>query len=260
MAVAVRRDDGSISTVVESFRPPFAFARKVLFVRGLGSMAGAAILAVRSSRLERRALGDSRSIRWKETIATMAPVAGAALFSRGLEGAMRGRPRRSHLRKGPGLLSMIGPLVGFRISGLFSPGRSLLQYHAAEHMAVNAAESGLPLSVDSASLRSRIHPRCGTTFAVWAMFVASLFNKTQKPGLTRALVNGALVISIAYEILRLGAEYRDRAWAKMVFGPAWQAQRLTTSPPRREHLEVAVAALSAVIAGTEQAEGAPGIV
>jgi len=148
---------------------------------------------------------------------------------------------------------MLLPLVAFRVSGLFSPGRSLLQYHGAEHMAVNAIEAGGPLNADRAAVQSRIHPRCGTTFAVWVILLSSRLNRGA-PSAARGLLTGAVVVSLAYELLRFGAIHRSETWVKLLFGPTWKAQLLTTSAPTRDQLEVACAALNAVVTPSDSGE------
>ena len=42
--------------------------------------------------------------------------------------------------------------------------RRVLQYHGAEHKAINAHEAGVPLEVANVKRFSRLHPRCGTSF------------------------------------------------------------------------------------------------
>ena len=44
-------------------------------------------------------------------------------------------------------------------------------YHAAEHKAINTYEAGEELTPENAQRHSLIHPRCGTTFLFWVMFV-----------------------------------------------------------------------------------------
>ncbi|MCK4437826.1 DUF1385 domain-containing protein, partial [Candidatus Bathyarchaeota archaeon] len=42
--------------------------------------------------------------------------------------------------------------------------RRVLQYHGAEHKAINAYEAGAQMTVEEAAAYPRIHPRCGTSF------------------------------------------------------------------------------------------------
>lgn len=246
VAVAIRRDDGSIGVESAPFVPPFASARNTPFLRGIVSLSGALVLMVRSTKLEHR-LGGKGAGRTQQILRMVLPALSVTVIERVLRYAFLGRQHPDAMRKGPGVFAMLMPMVALRISGLFPPGRTLLQYHAAEHMAVNTAEAGLPMSAESAAGQSRIHPRCGTSFALWAMLVGSRLNRGKKRGALGAILTGTMAVSIAYELIRLGAAHRDETWAKVVFGPSWQAQRLTTLPPNREHLEVATAALAAVL-------------
>jgi uncharacterized protein YqhQ len=260
MAVAIRRPDGTIATESERFVPPFAWARRVLFLRGLLSMASAVVLAVRSARLERRLLGTSGNAKRKQMLGMIGPVLAVTGIDRLLRPSA-GRPIPRLQRLGRTVLGAFAPLFGFRIAGFLPPGRRLLQYHAAEHMAVNAVESGQPLTAEAAAKQSRIHPRCGTSFGVAVMLLTPIVNRGRKPGLVRTALSAALVISLAYEILRLGARHRNAPWARILFAPVWQAQLLTTSVPTSSHLEVACAALAAVIgAEADEVPAAPALV
>lgn len=52
----------------------------------------------------------------------------------------------------------------------------LAGYHGAEHMVVNAIEQGEPLVPEVVGRMSRVHPRCGTNFAVAAVLFLSILN------------------------------------------------------------------------------------
>lgn len=255
MAVAIRADDGSVATAVEELHMPFQWARKIPFLRGLLSLAGAAVLAVRSASLEKRLTGGRG--RGRQWLSLAAPVIAGSVLERLVGAFLKSRRRPDSPERGPGILSVILPLLAFRLAGLFGPGRQLLRYHAAEHKAVNAAEAGVPVTPESAQTQPRIHPRCGTTFAVWALLLSSILTGGKRGGMLRSLLIGPVIISLAYEIVRLAAANRDRPWAKVVYGPSWQAQRLTTTEPSTEHLEVACAALQAVMAAETGEAPAP---
>ena len=49
--------------------------------------------------------------------------------------------------------------------------RRVFQYHAAEHKAINAYESGAELTPENVQKFSLIHPRCGTAFLLWVMVI-----------------------------------------------------------------------------------------
>jgi uncharacterized protein YqhQ len=143
--------------------------------------------------------------------------------------------------------------VAFGISGKMPGVDQVWRYHGAEHKAVNAAESGLDLTAQNASAMSRIHPRCGTVMAFWGIvggaMAKSLVSRlpSGRAKSIAGVIAGPLVLSSAYEIVRLGALYKDHPIGRKLFSPAWQSQRLTTAEPEIAELEVAVAALQAVV-------------
>ena len=251
MAVAVRRSDGTISTESEPFTAPLGWARGIPFLRGLAAVAGALVLASKSVGLERRMADDEEGGRRRQMLQMVAPAIVVTVIERVLRSIIVGRKQPEAMKRSPGPLLMFMPLVAMRLSGFFPPGRRLLQYHAAEHMAVNAVEAGNEPTPEAASIQSRIHPRCGTSFAVWTMILGWALGAGRKRGLIRNVVAVAGVVAVAYELLFFGARNRQEPWVKVVYGPVWQAQRLTTLPPDREHLEVSCAALAAVIAHGE---------
>lgn len=50
----------------------------------------------------------------------------------------------------------------------------LSQIHAAEHKTINAIEKGLPLTISSVRMQSRVHRRCGTNFMVFIFGIISI--------------------------------------------------------------------------------------
>lgn len=246
VSVAIRRTDGSIAVETAEFSAPLAWGRRIPFLRGLLAVVGALFGTVKSTGLERRMISDRRE-QLKLIGRVLLPVVGVSMVEQSLRAvAGSGKPDATETRSRPGILSLTMPLIAFRLIGLSGPGRTLLQYHAAEHMAVNTAEAGLPVETGRAINQSRIHPRCGTTFAVWSLLLTWLMGARAK-GRLRSIVAGCAVISVSFELLHFGARHRDTGWVKRLFGLTWQAQLLTTSPPRREHVEVAVAALGAIL-------------
>jgi uncharacterized protein YqhQ len=145
------------------------------------------------------------------------------------------------------------PFVAFGVSGQMPGVRELWRYHGAEHKAVNTVESGLDLTPANAATMSRVHPRCGTVFAFWgivgSMLTRSYVNRIPSPRkkMIASAIASPLVLATAYEAVRLGASLKDNPIGKVVFGPAWQSQRMTTAEPGSEELEVACASLQAVI-------------
>jgi uncharacterized protein YqhQ len=58
--------------------------------------------------------------------------------------------------------------------GRYKHVRRTFEYHGAEHKVINTLESGEPLTVANALAQTRLHPRCGTSFVVIVMVVATL--------------------------------------------------------------------------------------
>ncbi len=130
-------------------------------------------------------------------------------------------------------------------------------YHGAEHKCINAMEFGQPLTVESAMKQSRIHPRCGTSFVVvvllLSILVFSLFGRP--PAYIRVPMHLLLlpvVAGIAYEIIRLAGRMRNTRWLNLALAPGMATQALSTREPDAQQVEVALAALQAVVAAEER--------
>ncbi|HZS93653.1 MAG TPA: DUF1385 domain-containing protein [Chloroflexota bacterium] len=249
IAVAVRKPDGTIETAVEPFEMRGQWAKDIPFVRGLVSFVGMLGMAKTAGKLERQ-LTPGRG--FQNMLPQLAPGLGVTLADR----LARELGKRSEGRMIVPIEALTGvaiPFLAFGVSGQMPGVRELWRYHGAEHKAVNAAEAGLELTAVNAQTMSRVHPRCGTVMAFWGL-LGGMIAKGQierMPNGTRKAVFGALsgplVMATAYEAVRLGAQLKDHPLGKWLFSPAWQTQRLTTAEPGEDELEVAVAALQAVI-------------
>jgi uncharacterized protein YqhQ len=126
----------------------------------------------------------------------------------------------------------------------------VLAYHGAEHKAIHALEHGRPLTVAAARGFSRLHPRCGTSFLLFVVLVSiALFALFGWPVLwLRVLLRIVLLPVLAglgYEALRASAAM-ESVMRPIVLPGLW-LQRLTTREPDDGMLEVALAALQAVL-------------
>ena len=131
--------------------------------------------------------------------------------------------------------------------------RRLFEYHGAEHKTIACHEAGAPLSPSSAQRFSRLHPRCGTSFMLVVMvvsvFVLAPIGLPAWYWLVLSRILGVpLVAGLAYELIRATGRHRDTGWARVVMWPGMQLQRVTTREPDHAQLEVAIAALGAVLA------------
>jgi len=107
--------------------------------------------------------------------------------------------------------------------------RRVLQYHGAEHKAINAYEAGVPLEIANVKKFPRLHPRCGTSF----LFIVVILSIV----LFSILPSADYVVRLAYRILLIPV-------IASLSGLAFQ--RLTTKEPSDDMLEVSVKAVQEV--------------
>ncbi len=129
--------------------------------------------------------------------------------------------------------------------------RRILQYHGAEHKAINAYEAGVPLEISKVKSFSRLHPRCGTSFLFITLIISIvLFSLIPSADyfvrLTYRIMLIPVIASISYELLRLSGKYRNSAVIKILTAPGLAFQLLTTKEPTDDMLEVSVKALQEV--------------
>jgi len=131
--------------------------------------------------------------------------------------------------------------------------RRVFAYHGAEHKTVNAYEAGAKLTVDDVRPFSTAHARCGTAFLLTVIVLTVLiFAPFGQPSLVWRLLSRIVLLpvitGVAYEFIRLTARFLDRPWMRALIAPNLVLQRLTTREPDDGMLEVAIAALKAVLA------------
>jgi uncharacterized protein YqhQ len=147
----------------------------------------------------------------------------------------------------------LGVLLGYLgLIGLVPDIRRVFGYHGAEHKAINALEQGDPLSVESVQSHSVQHPRCGTAFLLVVVAVSILvFALLGRPDMWLRLSSRVLLVpaiaGIAYEMIRIGARYYHLKGVRLALAPTMALQRLTTRQPDDSMVEVAIAALMAVL-------------
>jgi len=131
--------------------------------------------------------------------------------------------------------------------------RRLFGYHGAEHKVVYAVENKRPLTPAGARPFDTPHPRCGTGFALLTIFVGVFCysflpwpdNHFLRVGLRLLML--PVVAGVSYEVLKATVNPRLSALALLVITPGMWLQRLTTSQPDDAQLEVACAAMKALL-------------
>ena len=129
--------------------------------------------------------------------------------------------------------------------------RRVLQYHGAEHKAINAHEAGASLTVENAKRFSRLHPRCGTSF-LFIILVVSIVLFSIMPNLNFVaklayrLLLIPVIAGISYELLRFTGKHRSSLILKILIAPGLGFQFLTTKEPSDDMLEVSIKAVQEV--------------
>ena len=129
--------------------------------------------------------------------------------------------------------------------------RRLFQFHGAEHKCIHCFENGLELTPANCQQFYTLHPRCGTSFMMFVMVISLvLFSLLGWPNLVMRIVSRLLLIPVvaglSYELLRWAGR-SDGIVVKVLSLPGLYLQKLTTCEPDDEHLEVAIAAMKAVM-------------
>jgi uncharacterized protein YqhQ len=153
-----------------------------------------------------------------------------------------------------GVLTLIGEgvfRVALFIAYLWLIGRTkdihrVFEYHGAEHKTIAAFEHGDALEPEIVDRYPKEHVRCGTNFLIIVMiitiFVFTLFGS---PELLWRILSRVIAIpiiaAISYEALRLGARFPGSLWMKALMTPGIWLQKITTQPPARAQIEVAIA-------------------
>jgi uncharacterized protein YqhQ len=157
--------------------------------------------------------------------------------------------------------------------GLMPDVRRVFQYHGAEHKAINTLEAEQELTLENCKAQTRLHPRCGTSFAMIVLLIGLLtftfvprYPVTGQPGnpfvdvTVRFLMELAIlpfIAGISYELLRLAGKFRNQTIVNLAFKPGIWSQFLTTREPDDTQIEVALESLKACIDAETETPGRP---
>ena len=145
--------------------------------------------------------------------------------------------------------------------------KRVFAYHGAEHKTIRCYEAGLPLTVENVRPQTRLHPRCGTSFLLIVMVLSILVFSVASSLLLRGVpalqaMQGSIgyrlimmafklmllpvLVSVTYEINRWVGKH-DNAFTRVLTAPGMWFQNFTTNEPDDSMIEVAIAALEAVL-------------
>jgi uncharacterized protein YqhQ len=141
--------------------------------------------------------------------------------------------------------------------------RRVFQYHGAEHKSISTFEAGEDLIVENARKHTTLHPRCGTSFIFFLLFISIIIFSvlftvmpvgqnlpTIPKHILAIVVKIAFMIPVAgisYEIIKFAGKHAGNPMCKALSFPGMMLQRLTTKEPDDEQLEVALASIKAVL-------------
>ena len=258
MAVAVRGGDGAIHVERVTYDGHRSGVLGWPLVRGVVAMVDSFVLGIRALRISARyaaaAAGeDITTGQWTAglAIASVVAVGLFVLLPAWAAAWIRARGASVAVADLGEAAMRLGLLLGYLASlGRLPDGRRVFAFHGAEHKVIGAFEGRRPLTVAGARGCSARHPRCGTTFLLVVAVVASvLYVLVGWPALWQRLLLRVLLLPVvaglAYEVLRWSA--RSPAGRPVAAAGLW-LQVFTTREPDDAQLEVALAALSDVMA------------
>ena len=129
--------------------------------------------------------------------------------------------------------------------------RKTFEYHGAEHKTIHCYENGIELTPENAQQFYTLHPRCGTSFMMFVMIISLLvFSFLGWPNLAMRLLSRLLFIPViaglSFELLQWTGRHNN-GLVKTLSMPGILLQKLTTNEPDLKQLEVAIAAMNAVL-------------
>jgi uncharacterized protein YqhQ len=264
MVMCVRKPNSEIITNVEEVKSLSQKHRAlgVPFIRGIVALPETLYLGFKglffsaNAAIEEEEGGESEKFTWKEFAVAIALALGMAsvffvaplFFTTWLlnlfnlsENLFLFNVTEAVIR----LMLFLAYLTAIASWGQF---RRVLQYHGAEHKAINALEAGAQMNVENVRKYSRLHPRCGTSFIFITVIVSIvLFSLIPSSDFFIRLSSRVLLIPViaglSYELLRLSGKYKDSPITKILTFPGVTFQRLTTKEPSDDMLEVSIKAV-----------------
>jgi len=150
-----------------------------------------------------------------------------------------------------GLIKMTIFLVYLWAVSKMSDIKRVFAYHGAEHKTIAAYEAGEELTPENAMKYTRLHPRCGTSFLLIVMVISILMFslltwETLWIRIAYRLLLLPVVAGLSYEVIKLAGRHPNGV-AGILTKPGLWLQKITTEEPDLLQLEVAIAAIKAVI-------------
>jgi len=264
MAVAVRSPSGDIVVHTEPLTSPIytSAVARIPFVRGLTALWDALVLGIRALMYSADvALSEEEDVDFNGPIAWGTLILGLAIgvgifvatppLLMGLVDRYISSPWLSNL--GEGIIRILLFVAYIGLVSLMPDIRRVFAHHGAEHKTINAYEDGAPLEPAIVARYSTAHARCGTSFLLITLIIFVLVSTLLgRPTLLLRILSRIVLVpvvaGISYELMKFGARHRDHPIVRALLAPGLALQRLTTREPDESMIEVAIAALKAVLA------------
>ncbi|MCR5778694.1 MAG: DUF1385 domain-containing protein [Lachnospiraceae bacterium] len=264
-AVAVRKPNKEIAVVQDEYKgvaPKAVY--KIPFVRGVFSFVDSLVLGMKTLNIsteyymedeqgkkEEKSAGDSImtgvimviSMAMAIGLFTVLPYFASQIFNKIIT-------NQHLLALVEGLIRMLVFVLYILAISQMQDIKRVFMYHGAEHKCINCLESGMPLTVENVRKASREHRRCGTSFLLYVMVISVLFfamisspNPVMKVVMRLVLV--PVIAGVSFEFIRLAGK-SNNALIRAFSIPGLLMQKLTTSEPDDEMIEIGIASVEAI--------------
>ena len=279
MGMAVRKSDGEIELKVSDITINKSIFKKIPVIRGMVSFVESMVTSMkalmwRAEFIDEDEAEESKFEKWltrkfgdklKDIViyfsVVLAIIMSVGLFfllpmliGEGVTALFKESEASSTIRSVAESVSRIVIFVGYIIlCTLQKDVKRVFMYHGAEHKTIACYEKGLPLTVENCRTQCRLHPRCGTSFLVFVLIISILvfIFVSVESGWLRILIKLLclpLIAGISFEIIKWAGR-SDNPVVKILSKPGLWLQRLTTKEPDDSMIEVAIAAMTAVLPG-----------
>lgn len=139
----------------------------------------------------------------------------------------------------------------------------VFQYHGAEHKSISTFEAKEDLTVDNARKHTTLHPRCGTSFIFFLLFISIIIFSVvftvvpvgqDLPFILRHVVAVLFkvllmipVAGVSYELIKFAGKNANSTMCRFISFPGMMLQKLTTKEPDDDQLEVALSSIKTVL-------------
>lgn len=275
-AIAVRKPDGSIHleahdlTTAVSKRPWLGTP----IIRGVVGMYETLVLAMKAFAISAEHAGETEedklsskeiaiSMTLGVVLAVVLFVILPAVVTNLLVGGAIERPFTWNLVDG--VLRVVAFFLYIVAVSRMRDIQRVFAYHGAEHKTIHAYEQGLPLEPGIIQEKTTLHVRCGTSFLLMVMVIAIIvFSIVPVRAITDLIGSDnrfvilsvaislrivllPLIAGLAYEVIKWAGRVPENPVVRVVLWPGLQLQRMTTREPDESMVEIAVAAMNAVI-------------